>query len=680
MQNAATAPPAVHAANMPVLNSPQNRPSGKALPLEWTDLSFRVGDRVILDNVSGAIRPGTLTAVLGPSGAGKSTLMNLLAGRQRYKPYDSKHGDFKTAKIGKGEAVMTGTVTAAGSPINLEHFRGNFAYVMQDDAFVGAVTPAEAIRFSAMLRKGEKDKQELEKIVNSTIDSLRLQSARDTKIGDALHKGISGGEKKRTAIGVELVTNPKILFLDEPLSGLDSYAAFQTMQVLLRVAGRRDRQDDPSTAGKVRESIVDVASSSSEGESRSDQAESADGPPILLTVHQPSSMLMSMFDDVIVLIPGGRVIYHGPVAELSAFFLAEHNEQCPDGTSPTDFIMFLIQVYQFSDPDKLSAMADKWATYQSQKLRPLIDSTRQRAAEAGHSGSAAPSSGNVKRTTSFFAQLAALSAREAVESKRRPIARVIGFFISAFLAMIYGGVYWGVGDVMDDIGQYQAQLSGEGDPPEWLTRKLTGYYGAMVVLCISTMMGSAQTQLLTFPLQRSIFLREYSANMYSVPAYFISKMVVELPVAFLNALGQMLAAYWMMGLRGSFLLATCVLWLLGTASASTALMVSSAFSDPRGAAQALVLVQVPQMLFSGLFLSVSLIPSGLRWLQYVSYLKYGINLFYIAEAGEKLPSMADANDITYSDAWLYFGIILAITVVSRVIAMFTLKAKAGYVF
>lgn len=63
-------------------------------------------------------------------------------------------------------------------------------------------------------------------------------------------------------------------------------------------------------------------------------------------------------------------------------------------------------------------------------------------------------------------------------------------------------------------------------------------------------------------------------------------------VAFLNALGQMLAAYWMMGLRGSFLLATCVLWLLGTASASTALMVSSAFSDPRGAAQALVLVQV----------------------------------------------------------------------------------------
>lgn len=72
------------------------------------------------------------------------------------------------------------------------------------------------------------------------------------------------------------------------------------------------------------------------------------------------------------------------VAELSAFFLAEHNEQCPDGTSPTDFIMFLIQVYQFSDPDKLSAMADKWATYQSQKLRPLIDSTRQRAAEAGH--------------------------------------------------------------------------------------------------------------------------------------------------------------------------------------------------------------------------------------------------------------------------------------------------------
>ena len=120
-------------------------------------------------------------------------------------------------------------------------------------------------------------------MVDELIESLGLTSCADTLIGSELVRGISGGEKKRVAIGVELVTNPSTLFLDEPTSGLDSYSAYNTINILKALA--------------------------------------KNGCSVLCTVHQPSSEIFGMFDNVI-LLKKGVCIYNGTVAALPTQFEA----------------------------------------------------------------------------------------------------------------------------------------------------------------------------------------------------------------------------------------------------------------------------------------------------------------------------------------------------------------------
>ena len=115
--------------------------------------------------------------------------------------------------------------------------RACVAYVMQDDSIMKIVTPREAMMFSAALRLGYKvPKEERVARVDAMLKELGLEDCADTQVGDDLTKGISGGERKRTSIGVELVTDPDLIFLDEPTSGLDAYAAWRCVDTLCKLA------------------------------------------------------------------------------------------------------------------------------------------------------------------------------------------------------------------------------------------------------------------------------------------------------------------------------------------------------------------------------------------------------------------------------------------------------------
>jgi ABC-type multidrug transport system ATPase subunit len=118
-------------------------------------------------------------------------------------------------------------------------------------------------------------------------------------IGGGLIKGISGGERKRTSVGVELVTRPALVFLDEPTSGLDSFSAVQLCQVLKKVANA--------------------------------------GSSVLFTIHQPSSEIFDSFDRLI-LLNKGRVMYQGPVHDVPAFF-ADRSQPVPPNYNPADHVM-----------------------------------------------------------------------------------------------------------------------------------------------------------------------------------------------------------------------------------------------------------------------------------------------------------------------------------------------------
>lgn len=147
------------------------------------------------------------------------------------------------------------------------------AYVTQDDVLLGTLTVKETITYSAHLRfPTSMSKEEFNGIVEATIMEMGLLECADTLIGNWHLRGISGGEKKRLSIALEILTRPCLLFLDEPTSGLDSASAFFVIQALRNVA--------------------------------------RDGRTVISSIHQPSSEVFALFDDLF-LLSGGETVYFG---------------------------------------------------------------------------------------------------------------------------------------------------------------------------------------------------------------------------------------------------------------------------------------------------------------------------------------------------------------------------------
>ena len=154
--------------------------------------------------------PGQTLYIMGASGAGKTSLLNILSDR-----ISLKNGD-----ILKNEIYLNDTVR-----VNDDNFGRVSAYVMQDDILYQHFTPREALSFAANMKISNLSEEELQNRIDTLVKDLGLKNAQNTIIGSVLQKTISGGERKRTAIGVELITNPSLILLDEPTSGLDSFKA-----------------------------------------------------------------------------------------------------------------------------------------------------------------------------------------------------------------------------------------------------------------------------------------------------------------------------------------------------------------------------------------------------------------------------------------------------------------------
>ena len=164
--------------------------------------------KIILNNLNGYFSHGKLTGIIGPSGAGKTSLIEILSGQ-------SKTG------------TVTGNLFLNGNPSDINIMKKISGFVFQDDIILKTMTVKEALYMSALLRLPETiSNEEKENKVNEMISLLHLENCKDTIVGDSLSKGISGGERKRLSVGMEMITNPSIIFLDEPTSGLDTYSAY----------------------------------------------------------------------------------------------------------------------------------------------------------------------------------------------------------------------------------------------------------------------------------------------------------------------------------------------------------------------------------------------------------------------------------------------------------------------
>jgi ABC-type multidrug transport system ATPase subunit len=170
----------------------------------------------IVKGATGYALPGETLYIMGSSGAGKTSLLNLLSDR-------ISNRDGQTVK---GAVMINDTL-----PLKQKVFGSFGAYVMQDDILYQSFTPEEALMFAARLKLGGSAPQNAGK-VKELLEELGLTNVKDVLIGSAMQKTISGGERKRTAIGVELITDPSLILLDEPTSGLDSFKALQIVKLL----------------------------------------------------------------------------------------------------------------------------------------------------------------------------------------------------------------------------------------------------------------------------------------------------------------------------------------------------------------------------------------------------------------------------------------------------------------
>ncbi|KAL2555801.1 ABC transporter G family member 11 [Forsythia ovata] len=265
--------------------------------LTWKDLTVTISCRNgeaqnVLEGVSGYAEEGTFTCVMGPSGSGKSTLLDALFGRL------------------PANAFLSGTILLNGRKAKRSF--GTAAYVTQDDNLIGTLTVRETISYSAGLRLPDgKSISEKRALVESTIIELGLQDCADTVIGNWHLRGISGGEKKRLSIALEILMKPRLLFLDEPTTGLDSASAFFATQTL--------------------------------------RALSQGGRTVIASIHQPSSEVFEQFDRLH-LLSGGKTVYFGQASEACEFF-AQAGFPCPALRNPSDHFLRCIN----SDFDKVKA-------------------------------------------------------------------------------------------------------------------------------------------------------------------------------------------------------------------------------------------------------------------------------------------------------------------------------------
>lgn len=319
---------------------------------------------------------------------GKTTLLNMLAGRL------SQSGNGRTE----------GQILVNGQKRDFDTFRQQSAYVLQQDNFFAQLTVRETITLSALLRlpKNMSRKEKMER-VDSVIAELGLTKVEDTLVGDDLVRGVSGGERKRVNVATELVTNPSLIFLDEPTTGLDSFNAYNVMSTLLQLA----------RAGRT----------------------------IVATIHQPNSKIVQLFD-MLLLLSEGRTMYFGEAQKAVPYFDSV-GFKCPLAFNPADFYLDLISLDQRSNASRertekrIAYLADKFEQHEKENPMELMN-------EASRASVRKPKTSNRrgdKYSTSWLTQFWLMSWRSFVIMTRDKLDNFVRYIqVQSQRNMVEAGV------------------------------------------------------------------------------------------------------------------------------------------------------------------------------------------------------------------------------------------------
>ncbi|KAJ3074358.1 hypothetical protein HDU98_011427 [Podochytrium sp. JEL0797] len=422
---------------------------------EFEGLSLTLPDgKNILQGVSGSINAGKMTAIMGPSGAGKTTFMNVLMGKV---------------------ARTSGTLKINNSVAEMSTFRKLIGYVPQDDVMIEELSVRENICYAARTRLPDSwTNKEVDSHVDAVLKALNLSGVAHKRIGNVLERGISGGQRKRVNIGMELAAAPLSVFLDEPTSGLDSTSAMDSVNIL-------------SSISRL-------------------------GLTIVAVVHQPRVEIFESFDDVLMIAPGGRTSYFGPVSGAKPYFESLGFE-FPASTNVADTLMDILagrgQLRSGIPLTRLTAssLVDEWnnrnhsveTTQPSKSAETSIDSMKQIANLRG---------------ASFLRQVGLSHNRSLTQQSRLATALMLEIFVGLVAGAIMG---------VAGGGELNAHYIAPYTPLSPATKTwYTSMYGMLIGISIS--LSSAPAGVKVFSEEKAVYKRESEAGHNSV-AYFIGKNV-----------------------------------------------------------------------------------------------------------------------------------------------------------
>lgn len=415
-----------------------------------------------------------------------------------------------------------------------------------------------------------------------------------------------------------------MVFLDEPTSGLDSFSAVQVCQLLKKVANA--------------------------------------GASVLFTIHQPSSEIYNSFDYLIVL-HKGRVLFQGSVKEVPSYF-ADRSYPCPTNYNPADWVINVAQMYSIEELEQSGFFPgdnrDAIDAFVPKKGQDFLGNTISEKRSAIKYYETPPG---------LCTQVKMLFKREFTYMYRYRAPLYARFGLTAFLSTLIGIIFYKVGDASPSN-----------------SFNLTSQFGALMILLMFAMLGTAQPALLFFPDERPIFLREYSTDHYSVVSYFISRLFIEAMNTGIQVIIMVTLIYNLVSFNGSVWMYYSTVYALAMSGTAMAVMLGVlSEGNAKVAQQLLPLLFIPQLLFSGFFVSPNLIPPLLRWAQYVCVLTYAVRMLVVVEfencsdnaLGNLNCKLLIANvQADPNDQWLYWILLVAYFLLFRTLALALLHKSA----
>ncbi|NXR51032.1 ABCG2 protein, partial [Hippolais icterina] len=524
----------------------------------------KIVEKKILHNVNGIMKPG-LNAILGPTGSGKSSLLDVLAAR-------------------KDPAGLSGEVLIDGIP-QPPNFKCISGYVVQDDVVMGTMTVRENLQFSAALRLPSSISiKEKEERVTQIINELGLSKVADAKVGTELIRGVSGGERKRTNIGMELITEPPVLFLDEPTTGLDASTA-NAVLILLKKLSRRGRT-------------------------------------IIFSIHQPRYSIFKLFDSL-TLLASGKVLYHGPAKHALEYF-SSIGYECEPFNNPADFFLDVIngdstavaaskEDHRPVDTGKEDNMDSSVVDVLHQKYlsSTLYQSTKEALGKVelgrGSKQRLSKQEHEITYANGFLTQLYWVSKRSLKNLIRNPQAS-IAQVVTIILALVVGAIFFGV--KLDRSG---------------IQNRVGSLFFVTTNQCFSSV-----SAIELFIRDKKLFVHQYTSGYYRVSAYFLALMIGDLlPMRTTPAIIFSCISYWMIGYQavaGRFFFFMLTLILVSYTATAMSLAISAGMDVVAVANLLITICFVLMLIFSGLLVNLPSVMGWLNWLKYFSIPRYGLTV------------------------------------------------------